>query len=217
MINKKIYGIVIALCCLISGCNRDGQIENELLFEQESETSQYETSEMVSTSDTVDNVSIDTTISTDTTTFTDKATSTDKTIVVYVCGAVNQPGIVELPYGSRGAAAIEAAGGFREDAEEGYVNLAARLNDEEMLTIPTKEEAKVLVEIQENKLNGKVNLNTASVEELCTLPGIGESRAEDIIRYRTENGAFTSPEDIMQIPGVKTSTFEKIKDKIIVN
>lgn len=211
MINKKIYGIVIALCCLLSGCNRDGQIENELLFEQESETSQYETSEIASTSDTLDNVSIETTIS------TDKTTSTDKMIVVYVCGAVNQPGIVELPYGSRGAAAIEAVGGFREDAEEGYVNLAARLNDEEMLNIPTMEEAKVLLEIQENKSNGKVNLNTASVEELCTLPGIGESRAEDIIRYRTENGAFTSPEDIMQIPGVKTSTFEKIKDKIIVN
>lgn len=137
-------------------------------------------------------------------------------IAVYVCGAVAEPRVVELPEGSRADEAIAGAGGFLPDADESYVNLAARLKDGEKLFIPTREEAASLGREQENQAAGTVNLNTADREALCTLPGIGESRAGDIISYREKNGGFRAIEDIMKVPGIKENAFEKIKEKITV-
>lgn len=133
-------------------------------------------------------------------------------IYVYVCGAVNSPGVVVLQEGSRAEAALEAAGGFRQDARTDYVNLAAKVADGEKLYFPTVEEAIELWE--ESAGDGLVNINTADLETLCTLSGIGESRARDILRYREENGPFESCEDIMNVPGIKTSVYSKIKDRI---
>lgn len=136
-------------------------------------------------------------------------------IYVYVCGAVKCPGVVELPEGSRVNDALEAAGGFAEDASRDHVNLAARVADGEKLFFPTCEEAASAAE--EKNGDGLININTASTEELCTLPGIGASRAADIIRYREREGGFETCEDIMKVTGIKTSVYDKIKDRIKVN
>lgn len=131
-------------------------------------------------------------------------------IYVYVCGAVNSPGVVALPEGSRAEAALEAAGGLREDAQTDLVNLAARVADGEKLYFPRLDEAAEVPEAGE----GLININTADAETLCTLSGIGESRARDILRYREEHGFFESREDIMKVPGIKNSVYNRIKDRI---
>ena len=135
-------------------------------------------------------------------------------IFVYVCGAVKEPGVVRLAEDSRAADALAAAGGFREDAAQDAVNLAARLTDGEKLYFPTVEEA--TAQASEKTSTGLVNINTADKEALCSLPGIGEAKAEDILRYREEYGSFGSCEDIMLVPGIKTSVYNKIKEKITV-
>lgn len=136
-------------------------------------------------------------------------------ISVFVCGAVTRPGVVELPEGSRVNDALEAAGGFAEDASREQVNLAAKVSDGERIFFPTCEEAASMTE--EKGGDGLININTASAEELCTLPGIGASRAADIIRYREREGAFVTCEDIMKVTGIKNSVYDKIKDRIKVN
>ena len=149
----------------------------------------------------------------------------DPAFVVHVCGEVVNPGIYELPAGSRIYEAVKAAGGFTENAEEESVNLASPIEDGVQIRIYSKEEAETLAagaapfDGFEASGEGKepvVNLNTATKEELMTLSGIGESRAEDIIRYREENGGFQNIEDIMKVPGIKDAAFQKIKDRITV-
>lgn len=137
-------------------------------------------------------------------------------IYVYVCGAVNNPGVVVLQEGSRAEAALDAAGGFRQDARTDYVNLAAKVSDGEKLYFPTEEEmAGAPAGLpDESAGDGLININTADEAVLCTLSGIGESRARDILRYREENGPFESCEDIMKVPGIKESVYSKIRDRI---
>lgn len=133
-------------------------------------------------------------------------------LCVYVCGAVNAPGLVRLPEGSRVADALEMAGGFREDAGTDRINLAARVSDGEKIYFPTADEDVS----REQPDGGLININAADAALLCTLPGIGESRAADIIAYREANGSFETCEDIMKVPGIKTGAYEKIKDRITV-
>lgn len=153
----------------------------------------------------------------------DAQTGTDETVAeettspeirVYVCGAVEIPGVVALPEGSRAEDALLAAGGFSENAWRDYVNLAERVADGQKLYFPTLDEAENLVE--QKTADGLVNINTADVATLCTLPGIGESRAKDIIAYREAHGSFESCEDIMKVSGIKTSVYSKISDMITV-
>lgn len=153
-------------------------------------------------------------------------------VCVHVCGAVISPGVVEVAVDSRVEDALLAAGGFREDAAIDYVNLAAKVEDGQKVYFPTREEVEALatengslvtLEAESNlkqsvqEQNGKVNINTAGVELLCTLPGIGEARAQAIIDYREANGAFQNVEGIMQVPGIKQNAYEKLRDKITVN
>lgn len=140
----------------------------------------------------------------------------DTLIYVYVCGAVNSPGVVALPEGSRAEEALQEAGGFREDARTDHVNLAARVTDGEKLYFPTLEETLEAGGTEMDAGDGLVNINTADAALLCTLPGIGESRARDIISFREENGLFGDCEDIMKVPGIKTSVYGRIRDKIKV-
>lgn len=133
-------------------------------------------------------------------------------IYVYVCGAVHSEGVYQLPIGSRVYEAIESAGGFKEDAAKATVNQAKVLADEECVYVPTVGEQ--VENIHEN--DGKVNINSATKEELMNLPGIGESRADSIIKYREKNGDFQTIEDIMQVSGIKEALFEQIKDLIKV-
>jgi len=138
-------------------------------------------------------------------------------IVVYICGEVKNPGVYSLDKGSRIAQALELAGGFTGEASKEYINLAAILTDGEQVYFPKKSEAEKLLEEQSLKDQGKVNINKATVEELMTLTGIGESRAKDIVAYRTSNGAFETVEDLMKVPGIKENTYERFKDMIYVD
>ena len=137
-------------------------------------------------------------------------------IYVHICGEVNNPGVYELAEGSRIFEAVEAAGGFTEEAAQASLNLAQVISDEEQIVILTQEEAEEKARLEREQAAGIVNLNTATKEQLMTLPGIGESRAEDILRYRQESGGFQAIEEIMNVPGIKESAYLKIKDSITV-
>ena len=179
--------------------------------------------------------------STDRTELSDASSEEAKTLVVHICGAVSAPGVYELPAGSRIIDAVEAGGGFLPEADEACCNLAEEIVDGCQIYIMTKTEScadgqtekKAGIQtspdsdmqttdrnVRSNSAtaleNGLVNLNTADVAALMTLPGIGESRAKAIISYREQHGAFTKIEDIMKISGIKQAAFSKIKDKITV-
>ena len=179
--------------------------------------------------------------STDRTELSDASSEEAKTLVVHICGAVSAPGVYELPAGSRIIDAVEAGGGFLPEADEACCNLAEEIVDGCQIYIMTKTEScadgqtekKAGIQtspdsdmqttdrnVQSNSApaleNGLVNLNTADVAALMTLPGIGESRAKAIISYREQHGAFAQIEDIMKISGIKQAAFSKIKDKITV-
>lgn len=139
-----------------------------------------------------------------------------QTVYVYVCGAVRTPGVVEVPEGSRAAEALELAGGMTTEADPFYVNLAEIVTDGHKLYFPTASEAEELEAAGKAAEEGLVNINTASAEELCTLPGIGASRAADIVRYREKNGAFQTKEDIMKVSGIKQNAYDKLCDRITV-
>ncbi len=146
---------------------------------------------------------------------------TEAFVCVYVCGAVASPGVYELREGSRVYEAIRMAGGFTAEADQEWLNQAEQVRDGQRLRVYTKEETDGLEEreaVPELLEEGqrKVNLNTASKEELMTLSGIGEAKAEAILAYRQEHGAFASIEEIQNIPGIKSAVFSKIKDQIVV-
>lgn len=143
---------------------------------------------------------------------TKEKNDTKNAIYVYVCGAVVNEGVYELPEGSRVYEAIEMAGGFTEDAAGSQINQAEILTDETRLYIPTAEE----MQGRQAQQDGKVNLNTASKEELMTLPGVGEAKASQIIDYREEHGHFREIEELMNISGIKEGLFQKVKDYIKV-
>lgn len=195
----KYLSALVLLCLLTGGCGADRALvfDAEELSRQTQEEAWSAPEESRPASEEVP----------------DRAETEAEVIYVHVCGAVRDPGVVALPAGSRGEDAVLEAGGFGENAAEAAVNLAERLEDGMQLYIPTKEEA-------ENSRNpedsGLVDINRADAALLCTLPGIGEARADAIIAYRESNGAFQSPEDIMQVPGIKESAYEKLKDKITV-
>ena len=179
--------------------------------------------------------------STGRTELSDASSEEAKTLVVHICGAVSAPGVYELPAGSRIIDAVEAGGGFLPEADEACCNLAEEIVDGCQIYIMTKSEScadgqaekkagiqtspdsdmqTTDINVRSNSTtaleNGLVNLNTADVAALMTLPGIGESRAKAIISYREQQGAFTKIEDIMKISGIKQAAFSKIKDKITV-
>ena len=126
------------------------------------------------------------------------------------------PGVVEIAEGSRAEEALRLAGGMTQEADPFYVNLAETVTDGQKLYFPTTEEAERLETAAKAAEEGLVNINTASEEELCTLPGIGASRAADIVRYREKNGSFQTKEDIMKVSGIKQNAYDKLCDKITV-
>lgn len=141
-------------------------------------------------------------------------------IAIHVSGAVLNPGVYELPEGSRANDAIEAAGGASEDAVPDALNLARVLSDGEQIIVPTVEEQERLEEAavagQTLDAGGKVNINTATVEQLDSLPGVGESTAQKIIADREENGPFGSPEDLKRVSGIGDKKYEDLADLITV-
>ncbi len=156
---------------------------------------------------------------------------TEALIYVHVCGQVKKPGVYPLKEGSRLYEAIEMAGGITEEGVSDALNLAAVLEDGMRIMVPDREQAEKWTEMGAGPADnpgvtikgtwatgaaGKVNLNRASVQELMTLTGIGQSRAEAIVRYREEIGSFQTIEDVMKVSGIKENAFNKIKDNITV-
>lgn len=134
-------------------------------------------------------------------------------IYVHVCGCVKNPGLYAFASGTRAGNAVERAGGFTKNANPSAVNLAAVLTDGTQLYVPSAKEEMSGSVSQDDTL---VNINTAIKEELMTLSGIGEARAEAILSYREEKGFFSTIEDIKNVSGIGEGIFERIKNMITV-
>lgn len=152
-----------------------------------------------------------------------KAPAKESEIVVYVAGAVNRPGVVQLAEGARAKDAVDACGGFLPTADTNGVNLAQKLKDGMQVTVPEKSPQGTAVQgaaggaqagAAKSLPEGMVNINTADEKELDKLPGVGPAMAKRIVEYRTENGAFQSPEEIKRVKGIGDAKYEKMKDKI---
>lgn len=152
----------------------------------------------------------------------------ERVVYVHVCGQVNVPGVYELPEGSRIYEAVAAAGGMTNQAAGERLNQAAAVEDGQQIYVLSKEEAAKDAESAGGEAgvldasipgmpqaeDGKVNLNTATAEELMTLSGIGEAKAEAILRYREEHGGFQKVEELMEVEGIKEGVFQKIKEQV---
>ncbi|MFG6328920.1 MAG: ComEA family DNA-binding protein [Lachnospiraceae bacterium] len=148
----------------------------------------------------------------------DNKTGATGKIVVYICGAVKHPGVYSLLNGQRICDAVKAAGGFKKSAARSAINLAKVLADGEQVTVLSKKQAASGSKdsnSQPQQDGGLININTASKEELMSLPGIGESKADAVIDYRLSCG-FKSIDDIKNVAGIKDGVFKQIKDQITV-
>lgn len=164
-------------------------------------------------------------------------------LYVYVCGAVECPGVYAFEEGARVFDAIEAAGGLSADADGACVNQALKLSDQDQLYIRTLDEKEQNAQKGEFSSTGtspegsasgngygllpaegsagtedaadaRININTASQKDLTSLPGIGDTKAAAILADRTENGFYEAPEDLKRVSGIGDATFEKLKDRI---
>ncbi len=146
-------------------------------------------------------------------------------IAIHICGKVNSPGVVYLEEGARVKDAVDAADGFSEEADTEWINLASYLKDGERIYIPGKEETAEMRpedrirgadgnEKEEGATTAVVNINTADAARLTTLPGIGSSRANDIIAYRERVGRFEKKEDIKKVSGIGEALYSRIADRI---
>ena len=227
---KIIFVILCMLMCVCQGCSDEEVMEiisEEADKEENADDSIEEVSEaLADNTEKTENIE----------------TNDSQSFVVYVSGYVNNPGVYELSAGSRVIDAIDAAGGYSKKAYDNYLNLASLIADGQMIYVPSEEEVEsgsiergVASGADSSGVGGVtggngggnggnssdsgtlVNINQASKEELMTLPGIGESKADKIIAYREENGRFSTPEGIMEISGIKDGLYNKIKDKICAN
>jgi competence protein ComEA len=140
----------------------------------------------------------------------------EETICVHICGEVVNEGVYNVKKDSRVYEVLELAGGLTKEAATDYVNLARQVKDGEQIIFPSKEQIETGEFDMDDAEEKFVNINTASLERLTTLSGIGDSRAKLIIDYREEHGDFETIEDIMKVSGIKEGAFNKIKDSIIV-
>jgi competence protein ComEA len=152
-------------------------------------------------------------------------------LVVYITGSVIHPGVYSLPRLSRVSNAIDAAGGLLPDADQSAINLAAKLVDGQKIVVakinlpvsgteigtPKAAQPGSQSSISTPSTDNPLNLNTATPEQLDLLPGIGPTRAADIIAYRTQHGSFKTIDEIMQVSGIGQTTFDRIKVLIYVD
>ena len=230
LMKKIIFVILCMLMCMCQGCSDEEVME---IISEEADKEENGDDSLEEASDAL----------ADNTEKTENIETNDsQSFVVYVSGYVNNPGVYELSAGSRVIDAIDAAGGYSKEAYDNYLNLASLIADGQMIYVPSEEEVES-GSIERGVASGAdgsgvggvtggngggnggnssgsgalVNINQASREELMTLPGIGESKADKIIAYREENGRFSTPEGIMEISGIKDGLYNKIKDKICAN
>ena len=150
------------------------------------------------------------------------------TIKVYVSGEARQPGVYELPADARLDDALQAAGGPTSDAALEMVNLAKRLSDEDHIHIPGQSDTGArLIQNEASSPtaspgesgpggSGKLNINTATVEDLTALPNIGPSRAAAIVDHREREGPFDSVDDLMNVGGIGEKITDSVRDLIVV-
>ena len=138
-------------------------------------------------------------------------------VLVDVKGAVVAPGVYEINSNGRVKDVIKKAGGFLEDADQVQLNLASKVVDEMVIYVP------IVGEVTSSSVSEKpsvesqlVSINSADLNELQELPGIGPAKAEAIVQFREDNGGFTAIEELMNISGIGEKTFEKLKDLITV-
>ncbi|WP_462273803.1 helix-hairpin-helix domain-containing protein [Filifactor alocis] len=152
-------------------------------------------------------------------------TSNPTPVVIYVTGAVKNPGVVELNSSQRLKDAIELVGGFTEDADIGSINLAEFVKDEQHYVVTKIGETPSPQTVSSNtgtttpntaNNNALININTATKEELKSLNGIGDALSQRIIDFREQNGAFSDIESIKSVSGIGEKKFEGIKDYITV-
>lgn len=150
---------------------------------------------------------------------TEVSTTQETVIFVDIKGAVKNPGVYQMKVGDRVKDALDAAGGLTEEADSQKVNLAKRLEDQMVIVVPkVGEEAEEIpagATSKEATKEGKVNINTATVEELKTLKGVGEKKAEAIIEYRKKNGSFQTKEDLMKVRGIGKKLFDSFQERIV--
>ena len=150
---------------------------------------------------------------------TEVSTTQETVIFVDIKGEVRNPGVYQMKVGDRVKDALEAAGGLTAEADSQKVNLAKRLEDQMVIVVPKVGEEAEEIPAGETRneatKEGKVNINTATVEELKTLKGVGEKKAEAIIEYRKKNGSFQTKEDLMKVRGIGKKLFESFQERIV--
>ena len=219
MLQMCLYFAVIA--SLFTGCDKVGTQVSWTDRNMETETEEWQ-SDTVNIAETAKE------------TESEELPQNTKKAYVDLCGAVRRPGVYIVSPDARICDVIELAGGLTEDADLTRINQALPVEDGMKIRVYTISErdtepestsagrwdtaADIWTEDNREHLSDSalVDLNTAGLEELQTLPGIGQSRASDIIEYRETHGSFQTVEEIMNISGIKTAVFEKIKDKIVV-
>lgn len=155
----------------------------------------------------------------------------ERTVTVHICGEVNQPGVYEVPEGSRYYEVLALAGGVTAAGAGDYLNLATLVRDGEKIVVPSLTEAgtdpfgsgqdfirgkEETAALGQSACGGRVNINTADSDLLQTLPGIGQAKAAAVVRYREANGNFKTTEEIMKVPGIKNAAYEQIRELITV-
>ena len=150
---------------------------------------------------------------------TEVSTTQEAVIFVDIKGAVKNPGVYQMKSRDRVKDALDAAGGLTDEADSQKVNLAQRVEDQMVIVVPKVGEEATEIPAgamsKEASKEGKVNINTATVEELKTLKGVGEKKAEAIIEYRKKNGSFKTKEDLMKVRGIGKKLFESFQERIV--
>ncbi|HDR7792052.1 TPA: helix-hairpin-helix domain-containing protein [Bacillus luti] len=139
-----------------------------------------------------------------------------KVIIIDVKGAVSKEGVYEMKEGDRVKDAVQKAGGFLPEVDMKKVNLAQMVQDQMLLYIPSENEPGQGMGTTSSKEEGKIQINTASKEQLEKITGVGSRKAESILKYREEHGPFQKIEDLLEIDGIGAKSLEKIKDQIII-
>ncbi|WP_058307389.1 helix-hairpin-helix domain-containing protein [Gracilibacillus massiliensis] len=139
------------------------------------------------------------------------------TYMVDIKGAVEMPGVYVVSEVDRVQDAIEQAGGFLQDADVQRLNLAERVYDEMVIYVPTVGEVEDGAgKIGSSAVDNKIKINTATMEEIQTIPGIGEVKAAEIVKYRETYGRFEAIADLMNVSGIGEKTVEKMEEYVRV-
>jgi competence protein ComEA len=144
------------------------------------------------------------------------APSPTAAILVHVGGEVARPGLYQLPFGSRVNDAVTVAGGPSEGGDVQRLNLAARLADGQQVRVPARTERRATAEPGDPTTPARVNINTASLADLDSLPGVGPVTAQRIVAHRTREGPFLSIEQLLEAKLVNAATFERIRELVTV-